>query len=203
MFKLICVTNRVLCKENFFKRIEKIASAGVYAIILREKDLSEEKYEKLAVNVMKICENSDVKLILHNFTQTAIKLNAEYLHLPLEKFSKLSEKDKKRFKLLGASCHSVKDVVEAEKLGATYVTAGHIFDTDCKKDLPGRGLDFLRQVSNSAAIPVYAIGGISPENVAQTLSAGAKGTCVMSEFMRCDDVLGYMEKWMGVGYELY
>ena len=50
--------------------------------------------------------------------------------------------------------------MEAERLGATYVTAGHIFTTDCKKGLPPRGLDFLKNVCDAVTIPVYGIGGI-------------------------------------------
>ena len=38
----------------------------------------------------------------------------------------------------------VEEAIEAQKLGATYISAGHIFATDCKKDLPPRGLEFLK-----------------------------------------------------------
>ena len=50
--------------------------------------------------------------------------------------------------------------MEAERLGAAYVTAGHIFTTDCKKGLPPRGLDFLKNVCDAVTIPVYGIVGI-------------------------------------------
>ena len=46
--------------------------------------------------------------------------------------------------------------MEAERLGATYVTAGHIFTTDCKKGLPPRGLDFLKNVCDAVTIPKTA-----------------------------------------------
>lgn len=88
---------------------------------------------------------------------------------------------------MGVSVHSPEEAKEAEALGADYVTAGHIFETDCKKGLKGRGLEFLRQVSQGVSIPVYAIGGISAENMESVREAGANGACIMSGFMKADD----------------
>lgn len=70
-------------------------------------------------------------------------------------------------------------------LGATYITAGHIFATDCKKGVPPRGLDFLSSVCSFVNIPVYAIGGISPVNAQKAIDAGAEGVCIMSGLMTC------------------
>ena len=81
--------------------------------------------------------------------------------------------------------------MEAEALGCTYVTAGHVFDTDCKRGLPGRGLGFLKEVCGSVSIPVYAIGGIGPDNIADVRKTGAAGACVMSSAMVCADVQAY------------
>ena len=72
----------------------------------------------------------------------------------------------------------------AERAGATYVTAGHIYATDCKKGLPGRGLDFLKKVCAAVQIPVYAIGGINEMNADACIEAGADGVCMMSGYMR-------------------
>ena len=83
--------------------------------------------------------------------------------------------------------------MRAEALGCTYVTAGHIFDTDSKKGTPGRGLDFLEKVCDAVDIPVYAIGGIGPDNIRSVLEAGAAGACVMSGLMTCDDAGAYMD----------
>ena len=79
----------------------------------------------------------------------AEKLNHNALHLPLHILATLTDKEKSQYKILGASCHSIEDALKAERLGCTYITAGHIFDTDCKKGLPGRGLDFIKAVCNS------------------------------------------------------
>lgn len=193
MSDILCITNRRLCEEDFLTRIEKTAAAHPAGIILREKDLSEEEYGKLAENVIAICKRYNTPCILHTFAAVAERLDCRFLHLPLPILRTLSDEEKARFTVLGASCHSLEDAVEAEKLGCTYITAGHVFDTDCKKGLPGRGLEFLQRVCEIVAIPVYAIGGISPENIAEVRKCGAAGACVMSDAMRCEDV----EKYLG------
>ena len=89
----------------------------------------------------------------------------------------------------------MEDAVLAEKLGCTYITAGHIFDTDCKKGLPGRGLDFLKNVCAGVSVPVYAIGGISPANISKVRETGAAGACVMSGLMVCEDPEDYLQEF--------
>ena len=189
------MTNRSLCQGDFLKRIEKIASHHPKGIILREKDLRPEEYKQLAEQVLGICEKHQVLCVLHSFVDVAMELEAEGVHLPLPVLRKLSEEKRARFRIIGASCHSVEEAREAVKLGCTYIVAGHIFATDCKKGLPGRGVDFLREVCASVSVPVYAIGGINSENIASVCGAGAKGTCVMSGLMQCEDVETYMNRF--------
>lgn len=175
------------------QRVEKIAAARPKGIILREKDLKEEEYKRLAEKVLLLCETYHVPCILHSFMDAAIALGAENIHLPLPLLRQAEEEKLQRFKEIGTSCHSVEEAKEAEKLGCSYITAGHIFATDCKKGLPPRGLDFLRAVSESVSIPVYAIGGIGSGNIAAVREAGAKGACVMSGLMQCEDVEGFLK----------
>lgn len=87
-------------------------------------------------------------------------------------------------KRIGTSIHSVEDAVFAESHGADYITAGHIFTTDCKKGLPGRGVDWLKSICNAVSIPVYAIGGISDANVSMLSNCNIAGYCMMSASMK-------------------
>lgn len=192
MSDILCVTNRHLCQENFLERIAKIASTHPVGIILREKDLSEKEYRELAEKVLKICRKYEILCILHSFANVAKELNCTALHLPLPVLRSLVAEEKNSFTILGASCHSVEEALEAEKLGCTYITAGHVFETDCKKGLPGRGLDFLKNVCENVSIPVYGIGGIAPDNMEEIRKAKAAGACVMSSIMNCEDVQKYL-----------
>ena len=85
---------------------------------------------------------------------------------------------------LSVSCHSLADVQEAIAAGATQIVLGTIFETQCKPGLAGRGLDFVREVCDIASLPVYAIGGITLQNIDAVKEAGAAGGCMMSGFMR-------------------
>ena len=197
MSDILCITNRKLCREDFLTRIERIAACHPAGIILREKDMKPEDYKELAAAVMEICEQHGVKCILHSFTDAAISLHADAIHLPLHLLRELSQEQKTHFEVLGASCHSVEDALEAQALGCTYITAGHVFETDCKKGLPGRGLDFLRNVCAAVEIPVYGIGGIDSDNIALVRNAGASGACLMSSLMATEDVTELMKAMEG------
>lgn len=188
MSDLICITNRKLCSNNFLDQIEMIASAHPKAIVLREKDLSEKEYEQLARQVMQICQKHGTQCILHSFSNVATTLGATAVHMPLPLLQKMTPQEKSHFQIIGASCHSLEEAKEAQNLGCTYITAGHIFLTDCKKGLPGRGLPFLEEICKTVRIPVYAIGGISSQNMESVRKTGAAGACIMSGFMRCKTV---------------
>ena len=213
MYKVLGITNRKLCKEDFLTRMERLCKAGFSALVLREKDLEEEAYLKLAEEVFKVCKRYETPLILHNYPETAFyflekmaealdeKAGITGLHLPLPVLRKFSKEQKERWSvlitriqslygdcrksdyLLGASCHSLAEVLEAQELGCTYVTAGHVFETDCKKGIPPRGIGFLQEICEKASIPVYALGGISRENVKEVISVGAAGIALMSTAM--------------------
>ena len=196
MCKLICVTDRKLCGD-FLSQIKAVAAARPDAVILREKDLSEEEYLDLAAQVKDICGSEDVPLIPHGFPRAAKALGAERLHLPLPLLEGLSPEERAELPRFGVSCHSAEDVRRAEQLGASYIIAGHIFDTDCKRGLPGRGVGFLREVCRSTALPVYAIGGISARSCSEVISAGAAGVCVMSSLMQTPDPAELIKRMRG------
>ncbi len=179
---IICVTQRQLCSD-FLEQINKIAAAKPRFIILREKDLEERAYTHLAEQVQEICQKHKVPLICNSFYRAAREINAEGIHLPLtialEKRGAYGS-----FNYFGISVHSTEEAILAQELGANYITYGHIFATDCKKDLPPRGISALKQVCSAVSIPVYAIGGITPQNATQAINAGAKGICLMSSLMK-------------------
>lgn len=194
---LICVTNRQLCPDNFFQRIEQIAAAGVNAVLLREKDLPEPEYAAAAVKCQKICEKYGVKLILNTFIQTAIELHLP-VQLSVQIFLTLPETVLVQLPAIGVSIHNQEEAIHAQNQGADWLIAGHVFSTTCKPGLPPRGLEFLRNVCESVKIPVYAIGGITADRQILVRQAGAAGCCVMSEWMQCDIPKQNIQIWKGV-----
>lgn len=183
-YKTICVTNRHLAVRPFLEQMKQVLRKAPDAVILREKDLSGAEYAALLGQLAPLCAGTKTKLIAHSFWQEAAAQKMDALHMPLAAFLRMSEAEKRRFSVRGVSVHSVEDALLAQKNGATYLTAGHIFATDCKKDLPPRGLFFLHEVCRAVDIPVYAIGGICQENAPFCIREGAAGVCVMSGFMK-------------------
>lgn len=192
MCKLLCVTNRHICPENILRRIERLVACDIQGIILREKDLPENEYEALARDALKLCQRQGVPLILHSFFDVAARLDISCVHFPMPVLSALEKNQRKLIRYKGASCHSLKDAQKAKMLGCSYITAGHIFDTECKAGIPGRGTDFLKQICAAADIPVYAIGGITPDNIKSVIDAGAAGACVMKGAMVCENTEKYI-----------
>lgn len=190
---LICVTDRKQCGDDFLQRVEDIARLGADKIILREKDLSCEQYEILAQQCQERCAPYGVPLVINTQVQVAQNLSIGQLHLPLPL---LRQQGRPHWaQVLSTSVHSVEQAQEAQRLGVDMLIAGHIFATQCKAGLEPRGLEFLYQVCQAVHLPVYAIGGMTPERVADVWRAGAKGVCVMSGLMRCENIEKEMQHW--------
>ncbi|WP_418752075.1 thiamine phosphate synthase [Frisingicoccus sp.] len=194
---IYAITNRKLVSGDeavYFKQIEKIAAAGPDGIILREKDLSSPEYELYAERCREICDKWGTPLILNHFWEVGKKLDIRRIHLSMLVFRQLSERGKtgdsdspfKGWAQVGVSVHSLEEAVYAGKAGADYLIAGHIFLTDCKKGVPARGLDFLKEICEAVSIPVFAIGGMNVEHGRAAMAAGASGVCMMSELMESD-----------------
>ena len=199
--KLNIISNRKLCEnENLEKQIEKIFSAyqrkiilenfEIIALTLREKDLYKNEYLKLVEKIYPICQKYRIDLILHQNYDLRLdnKYNVEGLHLSYNTFKSLNKNIReeliRKYKKIGVSIHSIDEAKEAENLGATYIVAGHIFKTDCKKDLEPRGLEFIQELSSALIIPIFAIGGINQENSHLVINSGVFGVCMMSSLMK-------------------
>ena len=183
---VMVVTNRRLSVRPFLEQVERICRHRPAGIILREKDLPEKEYEKLAAEVREICQSCQVLLVYHSFIRAARRSGIRAIHLPLAALEESPAGELAReFAVLGVSVHSREEACRAEALGATYLTAGHVYATDCKKGLPHRGTDFLREVCGAVHIPVFGIGGIRLEQtqIEEVKSCGAAGACVMSAAM--------------------
>ena len=212
MYNVLAITNRRLCKNNFldqiknicllndkirerkfdYKSYDNLSNINSISIVLREKDLNEKDYKSLALKVMKICREYQTDCILHTYYKTALELDCSKIHLPLHVIND-NPKIINDFHTVGASIHSIEEAIIADNLGVDYLTAGHIFNTDCKKGIPGRGLVFLNNIVSSVNIPVYAIGGICSSNINQVIKTGAKGVCIMSGLMEINNPVEFFQ----------
>lgn len=183
-YRKIAVTAQKLSKYPLPEQIERVAKCNKPDIlILREKELSESEYEDLARQVLLVCKKEKIECILHTFIDIAKKLQIKKIHLPLPVLKKRA-KELGDFDMIGVSVHSKEEALEAVRLGATYLIAGNVFETDCKKGLSGKGVDFLKEICENSSVPVYGIGGINDENTKMVQETGAMGECRMSYYMK-------------------
>lgn len=180
---MIAITSRKLCRRPFLEQLRAVAEAGPEMIILREKDLPHGEFVALARDCIAICEATGTEISINSDVGAARELGIRSVHLPMDV---LRSTDVSGFGLVGASVHSAAEAEEAESLGADYLIAGHVFPTACKRGEP-RGPGFLSDVCSAVGIPVYGVGGITPENYGRVISSGAVGAAAMSSVMTSDD----------------
>ena len=137
---------------------------------------------RIAVTNRHLCEGDfleRIRQIAQGDEYNAILLREK--DLSHEEYEELA---KKVLKEMSTSIHSLEQLKEAEAYSMDFVIAGHIFATDCKKDLPPRGLSFLKNICDNSEVPVYAIGGMTKEREPEVMRKGASGICIMSGCMR-------------------
>ena len=189
--KKICITNRKLVNGSFIDQIEKVCQTDCDKILLREKDMDDSSFMELATKVKQLCDKYNKELIIHHRVDVCKKLEIRQIHFPMPYL--LGQESPKQFieelkemysgMRVSASVHAVEEAILAQSWGIDELIAGHIFDTDCKKGIPGRGISFLEEVCKSVEIPVYAIGGMNEDRMNIVCNVGAKGICMMSQYM--------------------
>jgi thiamine-phosphate diphosphorylase len=153
-------------------------ASGADWVQVREKDLSARELFALVrtLNGSKILVNSRVDV--------ALAAGAAGAHLPSHSPPPLLWRaiTPPGF-LIGVSCHSVEDVRMAEEEGADYAVFGPVFPPLSKpSDLAARGLEELARAASAVRIPVLALGGVTPDNAAACIEAGAAGIAGISIF---------------------
>lgn len=186
--KTVCITNRLLCKNDFFEQIEYICKQNLYALILREKDLDDKTYEEFAVKCNDICTKNNVLFFINTKIHIAQKLKIKNIQVSFENFVNNKE-SLNSFDTVAVSVHSLSEALTVQKFVEEtsqniFLIAGHIFETDCKKGLEPRGIEFLKEICANVEIPVFAIGGINQNTIKQLKGINIEGVCLMSELMK-------------------
>ena len=137
---------------------------------------------RLAAEVRRITADVGACLIVNDRVDIALACGADGVHLGREDLPVDVARRIAPGLVIGASAHSVADVLDAQKKGASYVNVGPLFPTSTKKVPAGRflGIDGLRQMIAAAAIPSTVMGGIKKEHVAGLVAAGARIIAVVS-----------------------
>jgi thiamine-phosphate pyrophosphorylase len=185
---LCLVTDRQRLGESSLEAVvEEAVKGGVNILQLREKDLPARELLALA-NRLRQATRGRALLVINDRLDVALAAGADGVHLPENGLPEaIARRLMGRHAIIGRSVHSKEAAVEAEQAGADYVQLGTIYATQSKPDLKPSGPKLVREVSAAVAVPVLAVGGVSPENAAEVIEAGASGASVISAILGAED----------------
>lgn len=183
---MYAITDRHRCAPTpLADVVSELLDAGVTAIQLREKDLDDTELIQLAQPIAELCRNYKAKLFINTSTRVAREVGAAGVHLPADAESVKAVKTQTDENLyVGCSVHSLDAAQKRKTEGADFVTYSPIYRIASKPGYgPVVGVERLAEMAESVKLPVFALGGITPDRVDECLAAGAFGVAVMSGVM--------------------
>ena len=178
------ITDRLACGGDLLPLTGRALRAGVDFVQIREKDLSARELYELCAKILQLPNPHQTRILVNGRADVALAAGAHGVHLPAGSFSpaRVRAIAPQPF-VIGVSCHSREEVVQAEAEGADYVVFGPVFATPSKQIYgPAQGLERLREVCEAVALPVLALGGVKIDNALSCLEAGAAGIAGISLF---------------------
>ncbi len=185
---LLVITDRKTARRPLGEVVEAVFEGGCRWLMLREKDLTENALADLVHEVVALALPFRARVSVNGHAGVAAECGAGGVHLPQGFSVATARRTIGDSTLLGVSAHSADEARSAAASGAEYVTLSPIFPTKSKPGYgPALGTEGLRRVVSTVAIPVVALGGVTPVTSAACLGAGAAGVAVMGAVMRADD----------------
>ncbi|QRF32121.1 thiamine phosphate synthase [Bacillus safensis] len=154
-----------------------------------EKALQGEEKKQLARQIQALCQEANVPFIVNDDVQLAIDLDADGVHVGQEDTNAKDVRQRIGNKILGVSTHNLDEVKQAVKDGADYVGMGPVYPTETKKDTRSvQGVSLITEVRrHGLQIPIVGIGGITYDNAAPVIQAGADGVSIISAISQSPD----------------
>ncbi len=188
---LYLVTNRHQTNNRpLLTVLHEALQAGVRLIQLRERDLDTRSLLTLAAEVLTISRSYNALLLINDRVDVAKAIGADGVHLRANSLPiSVARRILGPKALIGASAHNSQEVMTAEAQGADFIVFGPVYDTPSKRDFgPPLGVQGLEQVRGICHKPLYAIGGLTPERVAEVREAGAYGVAVIASILESTSV---------------
>jgi thiamine-phosphate pyrophosphorylase len=186
-FKLYVISDRALV-PNLTQFVTEAARVGLRAFQLREKDLFGKSLLEFANNIR--CAAPNCKLFVNDRADIALASGAEGIHLPETSWPVSRIRNSFPQLRCGVSVHSLDGALIAEDNGADYIIYGPVYDTPSKQriGMDARGLEALTEVTRRTNIPVFAIGGVTPQRARKCIEHGAWGVAVMSDILTAPNI---------------
>lgn len=191
-FRLYLITDRKLFASEslLFTAVEEALQGGVKAVQLREKDLGIRDLLDMAYRMRRLTAQYTARLFINDRVDVALAVSADGVHLgqsgiPAHAARRAAGKKLK----IGVSAHSLAEAEKAEKEGADFITLGPVYETPSKKQYGAPlGTGMLKTVAGQISLPVFAIGGITPDRISEVLNAGAHGIALISGIFAADNI---------------
>jgi thiamine-phosphate pyrophosphorylase len=170
--------------------LRSAVTGGARIFQYRNKSASMKDAYAEALPLRRVAAELGVLFIVNDRCDLALAVDADGVHLgqgdlPFPYARTIMGPDK----LIGLSTHTSEQVKEADRLQPDYIGFGPIFTPASKKDHdPVVGIAGLAQVRSLTTLPIFAIGGIQPEQVSMLVRAGANGIAVISAVLKAPDV---------------
>jgi 8-oxo-dGTP diphosphatase len=152
--------------------LEKRLAGGLKLVQIRESDLSEKERDLFTGQAIAMAHRYGCKVMVKSFPR-----DAEGLHITAEELMKL--KDRPGFALVAASCHTRAELERAMQLELDFAVLGPVKRTTSHEKDFSLGWKRFSELAEGASIPVYAIGGLAPEDLQDAWSAGAHGLAMI------------------------
>lgn len=182
---LYFITDSGLTKQGVLPDVRSVLSGGCRLLQYREKMKSTAAMVVEAREIAKLCKAKKALFFVDDRVDVAVAASADGVHIgqgdmPLADARKILGKRK----IIGVTVHSVAEALQAQKLGADYVSISPIFATSTKSDAGAPcGVGLIEEIKKRVRLPIVAIGGINEQNVQQVMRAGADAVAVISSIV--------------------
>jgi thiamine-phosphate pyrophosphorylase len=166
------------------RQAEALSRSGPVIFQLREKGLEAGPVYSLCRRFAPMIERTGSMLMVNERFDIALASAAHGVHLPESSCPADIVRKAAPWLIAGRSVHSPAAAVKAAKSGIDYLLFGPVFPTPSKEAFgPPQGLDLLEEVCRSVSIPVFAVGGITPERAFACIEKGAYGIAALGPFI--------------------
>lgn len=189
-WSLYVITNRRAVGERSLVEVVRAAVAGGATVVqLREKEATTQEMIRLGWALHEITRAAGIPLIVNDRVDVALAVEAEGVHVGQDDMpAALARRLIGPRRILGVSAGTIVEARQAEQDGADYIGVGDVYGTPSKLDAgPPIGLDGLTEIAASVKIPAVGVGGITLDNAAAVIRAGARGVAVISAILGVGD----------------
>lgn len=186
--------------EAVAEAVDQAVAGGAVLVQYRNKDGSASRREEEAGAVLETCRRRKVPLIINDDVDLAQKLGAEGVHLGRDDASVHEARQALGARaIVGVSCYNeLARAIRAESAGASYVAFGSFFPSPTKPDAVRASPGLLEEARERLALPLCAIGGITPDNGAQLVRAGADLLAASAGVFESGDIRRAAERYAGL-----